>query len=127
LTLNFGTLYNSDDNLTTNEQIILEYTVRVDDAVTNTNGTTKRNRARANRYTSPSTQANVEIRRSVVVREPLLSLQKSAPSTNTDSDRTITYTLQIANQPANVLTASNFSLTDILPADMNFISGIQLS
>jgi uncharacterized repeat protein (TIGR01451 family) len=63
----------------------------------------------------------------VVVREPLLSVQKSAPTTNTDSDRTITYTLQIANQSANVLTASNLSVTDLLPANMNFISGAQLS
>jgi fimbrial isopeptide formation D2 family protein/uncharacterized repeat protein (TIGR01451 family) len=127
LTLNFGTLYNSDSNLTTNENIILEYTVRVDNAVTNTNGTTKRNRARANWYTAPSTQSNVEIRRSVVVRDPLLSLQKSAPATNTDSDRTITYTLQINNQSASVLTASNVSIVDTLPINMNFISGVQLS
>jgi fimbrial isopeptide formation D2 family protein/uncharacterized repeat protein (TIGR01451 family) len=127
LTLNFGTVYNSETNLTTNEQIILEYTVRVDNAVTNTNWLTKRNRARANWYTSPSTQSNVEQRTSVVVRDPLLSLQKSAPATNTNSDRTITYTLQISNQSASVLTASNVSITDTLPTDMNFISGVQLS
>ncbi len=127
LTLNFGTVYNADNNLTTNEQIILEYTVRVDNALTNTNWTTKRNRARSNRYTSPSTQSNVEQRRSVVVRDPLISIQKSAPATNIDSDRTITYTLQISNQSASVLTASNVSITDTLPWDMNFISGVQLS
>lgn len=127
LTLNFWTIYNDNTNLTTSEYIILEYTVIVDDAVVNTNWLTRRNRARANRYTWPSTQANVEQRRSVVVREPLLTFAKSAPATNTDSDRTITYTLQIANQSANVLTASNLSVSDVLPVHMNFISWTQVS
>ena len=113
LTLNFGTLTNSDLNSANQQTIAVDNTAVVLNTASNQNGTTLQNSVSfAVQGGSASTSAPVQ---TVVL--PLLSLTNTPSVTHAQAGDTVTYTVTIANEAANGSTedAYNVDLTDLVP------------
>ncbi len=120
LTLNFGTITNSNSSPATPETITVDYTVVVINRVGTGSGQT-RNNAMTWSWSGGSVNAAAP---NVTVREPSMTVSKTASPTTGDAGDTITFTL-VVSKGSGVTNpdAFNVVLTDTVPAGMTLVPG----
>lgn len=118
ITLDFGTLTNSDTDNTTAETIQLDYTVVVLNSPGNNRGV-GRNNAVSLTYTGGSATASAP---NVTIAEPTLQVAKVASPTGGDAGDTVTFTVTLSHTGTSNTTAFNVALNDVLPAGLTFVS-----
>jgi large repetitive protein len=118
ITLNFGTLTNTDIDDATNETVVIDYTVVVLNATGNNRGGL-RNNAASLAYTGGTAAASAP---NVTILEPTLQVVKTALPTAGDADDVITFTVTLSHTGASNTTAFNTTLSDVLPAGLTYVS-----
>jgi uncharacterized repeat protein (TIGR01451 family)/fimbrial isopeptide formation D2 family protein len=122
LTVNFGTLTNSDTNDAVAETITIFYRAVVLDDIGNQQVVPAVNLNNSARFTYTS-GGSATRSAAVTVVEPTLSVSKTASPANADAGDTVTYTILIQPAAGSNLAAFNVSLTDLLPASVNYVPG----
>lgn len=117
---NFGTIVNVADNVSDDDdEIIVEVTARVVNASNNTAGDVLTNRAQFT-WQGGSVVDNVN----VTVVEPNLVIDKQAPAGPFDAGDTVPYTIVLTNTGANVSTAYDIVIADLLAdLDLDLVPG----
>lgn len=123
ISLNFGTLTNTDTDNATAETVTLAYTVVVLNAPGNNRGQL-RNNAATLAYTGGSVAASAP---NVTLLEPTLQIVKTALPTGGDAGDPVTFTVTLSHGAGSNTTAFDVSLVDILPAGLTFVSASQTS
>lgn len=115
VTFDFGTLTNSPDGNTDEEQIVIEVVARVDDLPVNAGGDTLTNTAQL-QYSADPTDTIVATAEVDIV-EPEIVIDKIAPAGPVDAGDVIEYTLNVTNNG----TAAAFDLVISDPLTDNFL------
>lgn len=116
LTLDFGTLTNSDADNGTDETIVLDYTAVVLNSPGNNRGV-GRNNAAALAFSSGAATAAAP---NVTLQEPTLQVVTTAAPTGGDAGDPVTFTVTLSHTGASNTTAFNVSLADVLPTGLTF-------
>jgi uncharacterized repeat protein (TIGR01451 family)/fimbrial isopeptide formation D2 family protein len=116
LTLNFGTLTNSDADNASDETIVVDYTAVVLNSTGNDRGGL-RNNAAALAFSSGAASAAAP---NVTLQEPTLQVAKTAVPTGGDAGDPVTFTVTLSHTAASNTTAFDVALTDVLPAGLTF-------
>lgn len=120
VTLNFGTVTNTNSSPAAAETITLDYTVVVINSAGNGAGVGRNNAAVWRWGTNQSVTASAP---NVTIREPLVAVAKTAAPTTGDAGDTITFSIVVSQTGANNPNAYNVSLTDTVPAGMTLVPG----
>ena len=123
ITMDFGTLTNSDTDEGVVETIVIEYTAVVINAVGVDRNDRLNNNARITRDLGAGTETVSDNAQTVRVREPILQLIKTAPSTNTDSERTVTYQIEISHTGPSDEDAFDVYFEDPLLQSLTYVTG----
>ena len=120
VTLNFGTITNSNSSPAVPETITVDYTVVVINRVGTGSGQT-RNNAAVWTWSGGSINASAP---NVTVREPSMTVSKSASPTTGDAGDTITFSI-VVSKGSGVTNpdAFNVVVTDTVPAGMTLVPG----
>lgn len=118
VSLDFGSLTNTDTNNAAAETIQLDYTVVVLNSTGNNRGV-GRNNAAGLTYTGGSVSASAP---NVTIAEPTLQVVKSAVPTGGDAGDPVTFTITLSHTAASNTTAFDVALSDVLPAGLTFVS-----
>lgn len=113
VTFDFGTLVNTPDGNTDEEQIIIELVGRIDDLPENTDGDTLTNTAQLQYSLDPSD--TITATADVDIVEPDLVIDKLAPAGPVDAGDVIDYTLNVTNN--GNAPAFDLVITDLLEDD----------
>ena len=121
LTLDFGTLTNTDNNSVTNETITIEYRAIVLNTNTNDRGDTLDNQAvfQWNAGSSVSTDAA-----DLTIVEPSMQISKSFSPTTSEANDTVHVTVNLFHNVASDADTFNVQVTDLLPAGMTFAGNL---
>jgi len=121
LTLDFGTLANSDTDSSVDETIVIEYRAVVLNAAANDRGDSLDNLATFNWATTRSVDANAD---DLTIVEPTLNVDKTiVPAIGQGVDQ-FTITLDISHDGASDADAFNVTLSDVLPAGLSFVGSL---
>jgi large repetitive protein len=121
LTLNFGTLTNSDTNTATPESIVVEYRAVALNSATNNRGTVLDNQGVFTWSTSSSVNFDGP---DLTIVEPELDVQTSIIQATGQANELVEVRVVLAHTGASNATAMDVSLTDILPSGLIFDSGL---
>ncbi|MBI4936440.1 MAG: DUF11 domain-containing protein, partial [Actinobacteria bacterium] len=122
LTVNFGTLTNSDTNDAAAETITIVYRAVVLNTLTNQQVVPAVNLNNSARFTYTG-GGSATRSAAVTVVEPTLAVAKTVSPANADAGDTVTYTIQVQPAAGSNLAAHNVTLTDLLPAAVNYVPG----
>jgi len=125
VTFDFGTIVNAFDNDAdqTNEQITIEVRARVVNDAPTAAGDVLTNTGRLT-WTQDGTQRTISDSVTVDVVEPNLVIDKQAPAGPFDAGDTVPYTIVLTNTGANVSTAYDIVIADLLAdLDLDLIPG----
>ena len=129
LSLDFGTLTNSNSNDGTAETITIVTSIRVLNWTGNTRGNTLNNSAAFN-WDNPNGPGQLSVTDSasnVTIVEPELIITKTLSTATADAGDTITVTIDIAHTGFSDADAFDVSLDDVLPAGLTFVGGLASS
>ncbi|MGV6852310.1 MAG: hypothetical protein ACWA5R_09075 [bacterium] len=119
LTIDFGTVTNSNTNNAVAETIIVNYDVVVTNYSSNDRGD-KRNNSVTFQSSGGLSNASAP---NVTIQEPLISIAKSVSPSNADAGDTLTYTLVLtASNAANRTRAFDINLNDVIPANLTYVA-----
>ncbi|MEM7405851.1 MAG: DUF4347 domain-containing protein [Pseudomonadota bacterium] len=117
ITLDFGTVTNSEDDGGT-ETIVVEYTAIVLNATETQNAGTNLN----SQATWTSTNTNIsDTTDNVSVVEPQITVAHSVTPDNPDAGDTVTYTITLTN--TNDADAFDVDLSNVIPSDLTIVGG----
>ncbi|MCO8124320.1 isopeptide-forming domain-containing fimbrial protein [Stieleria sp. TO1_6] len=106
LTVNVGDVVNTGDNDSTNDSFIIQYEALIVDDPGNVDGQTKTNTA-----TVTSTNGLTDTDDAMITLvEPVLTIDKSSPTTTASVGDTVTYTLVVSNSAAGGSSTDAFDL-----------------
>jgi len=118
-----GTVTNSDTDNSSDEVVSIEYTARVLNAVINTSGANRRNRARWLWTPAGGSEQRVQARApSVRIVEPALALRKQMLPATGDSLSTPQVTLSVSHAGGSDADAFDVVLSDLLPLEMTVLA-----
>ncbi|RKZ45524.1 MAG: hypothetical protein DRQ41_00005, partial [Gammaproteobacteria bacterium] len=125
LTLDFGTLTNTDTDNATTETIEVTYTAVVINHSTAAAGNQRNNEAAFNWDSNPNTDPIIDTADNVRIRESLVEVTVDVSDPTPDSGDTITYTLTIDHTGTghNVAEAYEVNLTDMIPTGLTYVDG----
>jgi LPXTG-site transpeptidase (sortase) family protein len=124
VSLDFGTLTNSNTDNAVPETIVFTYTAVVINGGSNDRGDTRQNDAEYSWTAAGSPTSVSGSAPAVTILEPELQITKTANPTTGDADDVITFTLDIAHQvPPSDVEAFDLTLTDAIPAGMTYVAG----
>lgn len=118
ISLNFGSITNTDIVNTTAETVTLVYRAVVLNVAGNINGTTLTNSARLN-YTGGGVNTNA----SVTAVVPAIQVVKTVDNANAQAGDTVTYTMIISHASRSGADAFDVNLSDIIPANLTYVGG----
>ena len=119
LSLNFGTLTNTDTNDATNETVVLTYSVVVLNTTGNNSGTRNNNALLS--FTGGTATAAAP---NVTIRHPGLTITKAASPVSGDAGNPVTFTVGVRS---TTTTAFDVVVTDVLPAGLTYVSATYVS
>jgi uncharacterized repeat protein (TIGR01451 family)/fimbrial isopeptide formation D2 family protein len=119
VTLDFGTLTNSDVNVATTETIVVEYRAIVLNTPGNARGATLDNAAEFTWGVGGSLTADAA---DLTVVEPTLTVAKAILTSTVEALETFTVQLTVAHSGTSNVDAVDVVLNDALPAGMEFVS-----
>ena len=117
VTFDFGTLTNPGQS---DVPLTITYRVVVLDSAGNTSGASLRNSAQ---WTWGTAGSLGPARTTVIVAEPVLSVQKTANPTSISIGSEVTITLTIQQIAASKTDAHDVVLSDVLPAELQYVPG----
>ena len=123
LTIDLGTLTNSDTNNVAIETITVRYTALVINTTGNTRGVNLKNNAQYQWNEGAGTQSVGNSAPNVTVVEPQLDVVKSATPNSGDAGDTITYSIVVNHSVTSNADAFNASLSDVIPSGMTYVAG----
>jgi fimbrial isopeptide formation D2 family protein/uncharacterized repeat protein (TIGR01451 family) len=119
MTINFGTLVNSDTNNATAETLTIVYRAAVLNTTANVRGAGRNNSAAFN-WTGGSV---VDGAPNVIIVEPTLDIVKTMSPATADAGDTVTITLLLQHAASSNANAFEVNLQDILPAGLTYVGG----
>ena len=119
MTVDFGTLSNSDTNNATAETLTIVYRAAVLNTASNVRGAGRNNSAAWN-WTSGSV---VDAAPNVIIVEPTLDIVKTMSPASADAGDTVTITLVLQHAASSNANAFEVNLQDILPAGLSYVGG----
>ena len=123
MTLDFGTLTNSNRDNTTPETLTLTYTAVVVNGGSNDRGDTRTNHASLNWTVNGSSTSATASAPSLTIVEPTLQVIKQATPNTGDADDIITFTVTVSHTASSNAEAFDLGLSDTLPTDMTYVAG----
>lgn len=121
LTLDFGTLTNTDEDNSTDELITIETTVVVLNSSGNDRTETRTNDAVWSWSANDGTVSVSASADEVVIVEPELQVEKTAIPTAGDAGDTITFTLAVSHTTTSDADAFELELVDAIPMGMTYV------
>ena len=118
ITLDFGTLTNSDRADAADESITITYTARVDDVAASAGGDTTSSVA-----TWSWSGGSVSRAASANLVEPVLKITKETDASNPDEGDAVTYTVRIEHDATSTADAFRVNLSDAIPAGLLYVQG----
>lgn len=131
-TFNLGTLLNSDNNNVITETVTLTYTAVVLNQAGNDRGVQLNNSAQLGWTATisitgsltPTAQSLTTVSAAnVTIVEPTLTVSKVITPSTADASDVLTYTLRITNTAPSNTEAYNVVLTDVIPANLDYVPG----
>jgi len=119
MTVNFGTLTNSDTNNVTAETLTIVYRAAVLNTAVNVRGAGRNNSAAWN-WTGGSV---VDAAPNVIIVEPTLDIVKTMSPVSADAGDAVTITLVLQHAASSNANAFEVNLQDILPAGLSYVGG----
>lgn len=120
VTIDLGSVANSDIDTGTTETITIQYAVVVLNSAGNNRGTSLNNVATLR---VDGTDANTASATDVTIVEPELDITKTVTSTTGDAGDVLTYTLTVDHATASDADAFNVVLVDAIPTGLTYVGG----
>ncbi|MEM9409517.1 MAG: isopeptide-forming domain-containing fimbrial protein [Planctomycetota bacterium] len=123
LSFDFGSLTNTNSDNVSVEQIVVTYTVRAVNVVTNQALLDLENTAFFQWEQGGSTVQSNTSTETVTILEPNLDVDKSVSGSSFDSGDTITYTIEIDHNALSDADAFDVEFVDVVPSEIDFTIG----
>ncbi|MCO6455211.1 MAG: isopeptide-forming domain-containing fimbrial protein, partial [Pirellulaceae bacterium] len=123
LTLDFGTVTNSDTNNNVAETIVVSYDVVVLNSSNNNRGNQRNNQADWRWDTSAGPQQIRDNAPNVRIVEPTLRVVKDAAPAQVEAGDVVLYTIDVSHTAVSNANAYDVVLTDLIPPDTSYVMG----
>jgi uncharacterized repeat protein (TIGR01451 family)/fimbrial isopeptide formation D2 family protein len=123
ISLDFGTITNSNTNNSVAETIVLNYQVVVLNSASVNRGTNLNNSAILNYNNGASQSTSLVFAPNVTVLEPQIQVVKTVNTATGDANDLLTYTLTISHTAASNSTGYDLNLSDVLPTALTYQAG----
>ena len=118
ITLDFGTLTNTDRDDASAQTIQIVYTARADDVPATAGGDRVSNSA-----TWTWSAGSVAASASADIVEPVLEITKTSDANKPDEGDTVTYTVQVAHDASSSADAFRVDVADAIPSGLDYVPG----